>query len=605
MSNTNYINDASGQVLQGDTWTTGMHHPSMNGPSITSQASLEQHQIQSSVNQQQQLLRSKSLNDILNDSQKQGNFTPSGWLMAESGHRLCIPSNNNDNIIDHNIYQTTVISNGRSSATFSNCNTTNTHQLNQSIGEQQGNHFANTNQDPYDGYNQQNKRCNSATNYYIENEINSQTGNQHNHTIDHTQLNQTGMMISSSNNCIFGSNGTNNSFSPSTLDGYPQNLMNNNNNNNNNSNNNNDDNNYNDAKVMRQIISRSLDAMHYHSSTEPILINCGLILLFLPDLVSEYTRVTTISLHMCSDTSSRLQNFGTSLINHLACQVTGDQKLYIGKLLAIEKMLEIIQIKIAENTSDETLEAAWCTLWNITDETLDNCKKFVENDGLNAFKICMDKFSENRDLLKNMMGLLGNVAECPSLRSHFMDADLLYRFLKLLSNPIDTIECSYNACGILAHIMSDGHQIWDKKLGNSVSRPFFLMNMRIVIACWPMNSKRNINYRSFEPIVRLLKPHVPSEAQYWALFALTNLTRVDPAKYCPMLVPHQGLESLRDIANQVYPTEHYVTNLAQITLYQYEKFLVDNDLFGLEQCDSIDLEEIKNFRPMEVDSAEQ
>lgn len=357
--------------------------------------------------------------------------------------------------------------------------------------------------------------------------------------------------------------------------------------------------NLNDARVRRTITSRLLDVMHYHKTNRIILINGGLTLLFLPDIMSEHSRVASISLLMCQDEDPRTQGFGTTLLNTLACQVGGDQKIYIGELQAIETMTEIIKAKIKQNICDEILETAWSTLWNITDETPINCRRFLDCDGFEAFEDCMDKFSSNKEVLRNIMGLLGNVAECKELRKEFMQARYIKRFESLLSSPIDGIECSYNACGILAHLISDGQEFWDSNLSNEggvVSREEVMNKMCRAIDKWPINSRRNINYRSFEPIVRLLDLSIDPAAQYWAAFALANLTRVNPAKYCSMLMPFGGLTRLKSLVDHPERTKPFVSNLAAITIYQYERFEREQTLAGLEQCDSVDLEMVENFR---------
>ena len=45
-------------------------------------------------------------------------------------------------------------------------------------------------------------------------------------------------------------------------------------------------------------------------------------------------------------------------------------------------------------------------------------------------------------------------------------------------------------------------------------------------ARWQIDSKRNINYRSFEPIIRLLPVSHTPECQLWAVWAIANLTKV-------------------------------------------------------------------------------
>lgn len=65
-----------------------------------------------------------------------------------------------------------------------------------------------------------------------------------------------------------------------------------------------------------------------------------------------------------------------------------------------------------------------------------------------------DSFKQSccTELLRNMMGLLGNVAECPHLRSRLMKTEYIGRFRELLNSDRDGIEVSYNAAGILSHI---------------------------------------------------------------------------------------------------------------------------------------------------------
>ena len=51
--------------------------------------------------------------------------------------------------------------------------------------------------------------------------------------------------------------------------------------------------------------------------------------------------------------------------------------------------------------------------------------------------------------------------------------------------------------------------------------------MVVALDRWDINTKRNINYRSFEPILRLVKVVHTPQCQHWAAWALANLTRTD------------------------------------------------------------------------------
>merc|ERR1711994_835340 len=67
--------------------------------------------------------------------------------------------------------------------------------------------------------------------------------------------------------------------------------------------------------------------------------------------------------------------------------------------------------KLQAGICDDVMETAWSTMWNVTDETPVNCERFLAGGGMYLFLQCKERFPEKADLLRNMMGLLGNVAE--------------------------------------------------------------------------------------------------------------------------------------------------------------------------------------------------
>lgn len=125
-----------------------------------------------------------------------------------------------------------------------------------------------------------------------------------------------------------------------------------------------------------------------------------------------------------------------------------------------------------------------------------------------------------------MLGLLGNVAEVPELRSRLMTAEFITVFAELLNSTSDGIEVSYNAAGVLAHIASDGPDIWTIQ---SPAREDVLDSLVKNIERWDLSIDRNINYRSMEPIFRLVRCYNQPQCQHWAVWALANLTKVSRA----------------------------------------------------------------------------
>lgn len=76
---------------------------------------------------------------------------------------------------------------------------------------------------------------------------------------------------------------------------------------------------------------------------------------------------------------------------------------------------------------------------------------------------------------------------------------------------------------MLAHIASDGAEAWKIK---EPSRDEVLVSMVNAIRRWDIKSERNINYRSFEPILGLVRCYETPQCQHWAVWALANLTQV-------------------------------------------------------------------------------
>lgn len=52
-------------------------------------------------------------------------------------------------------------------------------------------------------------------------------------------------------------------------------------------------------------------------------------------------------------------------------------------------MLNLIATRLERSVCDDVLEVAWSTMWNVTDETPANCRRFLENRGMEFFLGCL------------------------------------------------------------------------------------------------------------------------------------------------------------------------------------------------------------------------
>uniref|UniRef100_A0A1B6E2J9 Protein zer-1 homolog n=1 Tax=Clastoptera arizonana TaxID=38151 RepID=A0A1B6E2J9_9HEMI len=327
------------------------------------------------------------------------------------------------------------------------------------------------------------------------------------------------------------------------------------------------------GRIKRTIITTLLNGMNAHKEDDTMMRNgCLTLCQFeIPhDVLFEYERLVLMLLHVVSEMEQEgfVQRIGIYLLNSLACQVEGSQKQLLGDLGAIQRMLSLIEDRLERKVCDDVLEVAWSTMWNVTDETAINCERFLDGRGMDLFLGCLDLFLEKEELMRNMMGLLGNVAEVKQLRPRLMTYRYIRVFTELVDSISDGIEVSYNAAGVLSHMASDGVEAWTIE---APEREKVLNRMVLAMERWSLDTERNINYRSFEPILQLAKVRHTPECQHWAIWALTNLTRVYPDKYCQLVEAEGGLQILEEVLHDDAPYPR-IKELASMVLNQCRQY---------------------------------
>lgn len=53
-------------------------------------------------------------------------------------------------------------------------------------------------------------------------------------------------------------------------------------------------------------------------------------------------------------------------------------------------MLALIEDRLERKVCDDVLEVAWSTMWNVTDETPNNCERFLVGRGMEFFLKCLN-----------------------------------------------------------------------------------------------------------------------------------------------------------------------------------------------------------------------
>lgn len=124
-----------------------------------------------------------------------------------------------------------------------------------------------------------------------------------------------------------------------------------------------------------------------------------------------------------------VERYFLHFLNVLACSLKLDVKDIMGNAGIVECLLNLINRSISLRAT-EIIECCFSILWNVTDEMPNNCEKYLSSNGLDTFAKCYEAF-DNKDLYRNMTGLIGNVAEVATLRDKLRTRSCL-RILELV-----------------------------------------------------------------------------------------------------------------------------------------------------------------------------
>uniref|UniRef100_A0A9J7XZ68 Protein zer-1 homolog n=1 Tax=Cyprinus carpio carpio TaxID=630221 RepID=A0A9J7XZ68_CYPCA len=328
------------------------------------------------------------------------------------------------------------------------------------------------------------------------------------------------------------------------------------------------------VRLRRQVIQVVLNGMEQYQEVT-VQRNCCLTLcnFSIPEeLEFQYHRVNLLLLKILEPArqDESIQRIAVHLCNALVCQVDNDHKEAVGKMGFVKTMLNLIQKKLQDRMCDQVMEFSWSALWNITDETPDNCQMFLECNGMNLFLECLKEFPDKQELHRNMLGLLGNVAEVKALRPQLLTKQFITVFSELLDSKADGIEVSYNACGVLAHIMFDGSDVWTME---EPKRSHVMDKMWAAIQSWDVSSRRNINYSlslslslslSVSVSVSLSLSPPPLSLSLWSV----------ASKYCPLLIKEGGVILLQKVL-ELESSHQETKDMARKVMEQCENFKED------------------------------
>ncbi|KAF5887511.1 protein zer-1, partial [Clarias magur] len=292
----------------------------------------------------------------------------------------------------------------------------------------------------------------------------------------------------------------------------------------------------------------------------------------LDELDSQYQRISLLLWKIIeSQKHEQMLRFFVFSYKAIFFKGNNDHKEAVSTMSFIKTMLNLIQRTLHDKLSDQMLVYSWRELLESTAGKPDPCQMFLNCSGVKLFLDSLKAFPGDKILHCNMLGLLCNVAEVKELRPQLLTSQFLTIVSNLLESKADGIEVSYNACGVLSHIMFDGPDVWTVENPN---RETVMDKMWDAIQSWDVTSHRNIESRSFESILHLLPQTVSPVSQHWAMWSIYRLVFVNSNKYCPLLVKEGRIAFLERLL-KLESSHQDTKTMARQVMEQCENFKED------------------------------
>merc|ERR1712098_577668 len=135
-------------------------------------------------------------------------------------------------------------------------------------------------------------------------------------------------------------------------------------------------------------------------------------------------------------------------------------------------------------------------------------------------------FPDEPQIETKVLGLLNNIAEVSWLRTSLLVEPFIQVLRQLLRSK--SIEVSYFAAGIVAHLASDSLDRWVVE-----ETPKYVITSELwkVVSGWKYPDEEMVAYRSFKPFFPLLVPRQEEPVQLWAVWAIHHVCTKNPARY--------------------------------------------------------------------------
>jgi len=253
---------------------------------------------------------------------------------------------------------------------------------------------------------------------------------------------------------------------------------------------------------------------------------------------------------LCTWPDPAMNRMSVAICSILAAKITTKETSKLGSTAKyMKKLLQIVRTKTdagidLNNNEWVTMKFTLSALWNLTDESPDTCRVFLDEGGMELFLRVIQTYPSKIEIETKVLGLLNNIAEVKDLRSYIMDSRLIQELRKLMKSA--KIEVSYFAAGIVAHLASDDSEAWNLA---SIPKDDITNELKSIVSQWETPDSEMVAYRSFTPFFPLMAVNQEYSVQLWAVWAIHHVCTKNPKRYLPMLVYQEGIKVIATLVD--------------------------------------------------------
>jgi len=334
-------------------------------------------------------------------------------------------------------------------------------------------------------------------------------------------------------------------------------------------------------KILREIVKTDLDAMETFPQHQQLQKNVLLTICsdrILQEVNFDKYRCAKLVLDcLCSWQDHSMNRMSVAICSILAAKISTEETSELGSHASyMKKLLSIVRGRMQDSLMDITMKFTLSALWNLTDESPRTCQVFLDEEGMELFLDVLRTFPGESTIETKILGLLNNIAEVARLRSSLL-VDPFIQILRTLLHSA-SIEVSYFAAGIVAHLASDRPESW---LVEGTPKSVITAELWAVVSDWTYPSEEMVAYRSFKPFFPLLQPRQEEAVQLWAVWAIHHVCTKNPSRYCGMLSRQGGQVVLLDLVREpsTHPKVSNITEQVLCTMVE-QGFLSQEEVLG-------------------------